>query len=89
MNIEQNVAQLNANMEIALGRINAVHAGLLVVSKYIPKESLISAADEINQAAEAIHADALATPIPEALVDEMQRVLLQLAALLRTKYSQI
>lgn len=89
MNIEQNVAQLNANMEIALGRINAVHAALLIVSKYIPKESLISAADEINQAAEAIHADAIATPIPDALVDEMQRVLLQLAALLRTKHSQI
>ncbi len=49
----------------------------------------ILAANEITQAAEAIHADALATPIPEALVDEMQRVLQQLALTLRVKHGQI
>lgn len=89
MSIEQKLDQLAANMDIALGRINAVHAGLLVLSRYVPKESLIAAADEITHAAEAIHADALATPIPESLVDEMQRVLLQLSEVMRLRHSQI
>ena len=88
MSIEQDISNLNANMNIVIGRVNAVHTGLLVAAKHMPKESLLAAANEINQAAEAIHADALATPLPEALLDEMQRVLLELAEVLRAKHSQ-
>lgn len=75
-------------MGIALGRLNAVHTGLLVVAKYIPASSLSAAAREISHAAEAIHADALATPLPDAMVNEMQRVLLELANVLGVAHSQ-
>jgi hypothetical protein len=85
----QKIENIEANLHIVLGRLNAVHAGLLVVAKHIPADKLAAAANEIRTSAEAIHADALATPIPESTLNEMQRVLHELAQVLLATHDRI
>jgi hypothetical protein len=88
MTAEQQLADLQANMDIALGRLNAVHAGLYVIAKHLPRESLGSVVKELEQATEAIHADAIASPLPDRMLDEMQRVLSELQMVLRATKDQ-
>lgn len=72
------IETLSANVEIMLGRLNALHAAVhvLVRSNGLPAESLARA---LTDAAQRVAADAVAAPIAQRTCDEMQRVLGELA----------
>jgi len=88
MTVEKKIERLQAELDIALGRINAVHAGLYIVAKHLPRESLGAALNELMQATESIRADAIASPLPDRMVDEMQRVLMELQMILAATKDQ-
>lgn len=72
------IAALEADLDIALGRINALHAFCLVMAEAMPQETLARAAAAMKTGGEKVHADALASPVPDRLLNEMQRVMAEL-----------
>ncbi len=81
--MENEITKLNAEFGLMLGRINGVHAGLLSIARHLPTSVAAQCATDVRRAAEAIHADALACPVPDSTIAEMNRVLLELAGQLK------
>lgn len=69
-------------LQVVVGRLNAVHAGLCVIARALPAPVAQEAAKQMQAATERVHADALALPIPDAQVHEMHRVLEELTRIL-------
>jgi hypothetical protein len=76
------IEALQLNLQIAVGRLNGLHTVLLVIARSLPSEVAQKAARELRRAAEAVHSDALAMPVPEELIAEQMRVQLELAGVL-------
>ena len=79
---------LNANLAITVGRVNALHTAVLVMARSLQPAVASEAHAQLARASEAVTADALATPIPDATLDETQRVLLEIVRVLESARSQ-
>lgn len=81
------IENLTANVEIILGRLNALHAAVhtLVRLNGQPPSTVATA---MSDAAQRVVADALASPIPERMSREMQRVLEELSAAAQARASE-
>jgi hypothetical protein len=77
------IEALNANLAITVGRLNAIHTAVLVIARALPREVASEAHARLAQASEAVTADALATPVPDALLEETQRVLAEVVRVLQ------
>ena len=71
------------DVELMLGRINGVHAGLVCIARFLTPQAAAAAAAEVARSAEAIHADGLDTPLTDPILAEQHRVLHELAFVLR------
>ena len=72
---------VEANLNICMGRLNALHAFCLALARSMPTATAAAIAPAIQQAFARVEADATASPLPDALVNEMSRVLGELSAL--------
>lgn len=81
------IERLKANQEIMLGRLNALHAAVhtLVRLNGQPPGPLSAA---LTDAAQRVEADAVASPLPQRAVDEMQRVLNELSQAARVRAAE-
>lgn len=79
---------LTAEMRVILGRVNGVEAALYVIAKHLPPSSALLAAAELRASSEAVTADALATPIHDSTIQEMRRVMAQVARFLDSAANQ-
>lgn len=78
MTIEQRLDAIEQNLDIALGRLNAIHATVHTLVRTIGADpSAISSA--LNDAALRVEADVTASPLPEKMVAETVRVLAQIS----------
>lgn len=77
-------AALTADVEIILGRVNALHAFCMAIAESLPNETLAVAAQAMLVGYAKIEADALACPIPERTLQEMLRVMAELQTMLQT-----
>ncbi|MGK5049827.1 hypothetical protein ACQ4WP_28665 [Janthinobacterium sp. GB4P2] len=75
MDVERRLANLEENMSIALGRLNAVHSLVVVVARQLPTDVAVRCASAAREAASRIEADLVASPLPESMILEMQRVI--------------
>lgn len=73
--VARRLANLDENMNIALGRLNAVHALVAVIARDLPSDVAARCAAHAREAAARIDADLNASPLPESMIHEMQRVL--------------
>lgn len=76
-------AKLRANLEIAVGRLNAIHVVVLVMARSLPQEVAAKAYVQLAASSEAVVSDGLATPVPNDLLAEMERVLDEVRQILR------
>lgn len=72
------------SLDLMLGRLSALQVGLWVVAASLPPGAKQIAAMKMQEATERVHADALALPLPEAQVEEMHRLMLELTMILST-----
>lgn len=68
------IEKLKADIEVCLGRLNALHAAVHTLVRTIGMPPEVVAAKVID-AAQRVEADALASSIPQRMTDETQRVL--------------
>lgn len=74
MNLEEKVATIEANLEIIIGRLNALHAALHTLTMCYG-QSRSEFAARLSDATEKLIADVVALPIAERSASEAQRVL--------------
>lgn len=74
MDIERRLANLEENMSIALGRLNAVHSLVVVIARQLPADVAERCSAAARDATARIDADLIASPLPESMIHEMQRV---------------
>lgn len=77
------IKRLEAELLLILGRVNGLHAAITVIARTLPPDVASEAARQLGEASERIHSDALASPVPDATVDEMRRVIEQLRFVLQ------
>ena len=75
---------LQRDVEIILGRVNALHAFCMVIAESLPNETLAVAAKAMKTGYSKVEADAVASPIPESTLQEMLRVMAELQMMLHT-----
>jgi len=75
MEVQRRLANLEENMSIALGRLNAVHSLVVVIARQLPPDVAQRCAASARDAAARIDADLVASPLPESMIHEMQRVI--------------
>lgn len=81
------IEKLNANVEIILGRVHALHAAVHTLVRLNGQPpSAVSAA--LTDAAERVAANALASPSSDQVVAEMQRVLEELSRAAQARASE-
>ncbi len=80
--LRRELAAIKANLDITLGRANGLNLGLVVLARGWgkPAAQLIA---HLEDALEKIEATALPTPLPDATIEESQRVGRQVLELLR------
>lgn len=80
--------KLTANVEIMLGRLNALHTTMhmLVRTNGQPPERTAAV---LLDAARRVEAGALAAPIPERTLEEMQRVLTELSHVAQLRAQEV
>lgn len=72
------------DLNLMLGRLNAVHAAICVICGSLPQSVAQVAAPKMRESTERVHADALALPIADGQVQEMHRVMAELTTLLES-----
>lgn len=72
------------DLQLMLGRINAIHAAVVVIAGSLPAATAQAAATKLREGTERVHSDALASPVPDAVIQEMHRVMLELTMVLET-----
>jgi hypothetical protein len=75
--------KLEANLNIALGRINGLHALLYVIARSLPIDIAKVCAENAELAKEKVIADSVALPIPDSMMNEQIRVLEEGVKILR------
>lgn len=77
MDIEsaRRLAEIEENMSLALGRLNAVHMLMVVLARQLPPDVAERCAHQAREAQARIDADLIAAPLPESMLNEMQRVM--------------
>lgn len=75
MEVQRRLANLEENMSIALGRLNAVHSLVVVIAWQLPPDVAQRCAASARNTAAQIDADLVASPLPESMINEMQRVI--------------
>ena len=75
---------LQRDIEVILGRVNALHAFCIVMAEALPNETLAVAGKAMKAAFSKVEADALASPISENTLQEMLRVMAELQMILQT-----
>lgn len=68
------IEKVGANMEIILGRLNALHVAVHTLVRTSGKTPA-AMSSALSDAVQRVEADAVALPLPERTVEEMQRVL--------------
>ncbi len=71
------------DLQIILGRLNGLHASVLTIARALPPAVASEAAQKLQVASERVNADALASPIAEATVNEMERVMREFVFVLK------
>ena len=74
---------LQRDIEVILGRVNALHAFCMVMAETLPNETLAVAGKAMKTAYSKVEADALASPISENTLQEMLRVMAELQMMLQ------
>ena len=74
-------AALRRDVEIILGRVNALHAFCMTLAGTLSSETLAATAQAMRESIPKVEADALASPIAEATLQEMLRVMTELQAI--------
>lgn len=72
------------SLDLMLGRLSALQVGLWVIAASLPPGAKQLAAAKMQEASERVHAEALALPLPETQVEEMHRLMLELATILNS-----
>lgn len=72
------------DLHVMMGRLNGLHASLVCVASALPKDVAARAATSLQEGSERVVADLLGLPIPDKNAEEMQRVMLEMAGVLRT-----
>jgi hypothetical protein len=75
LDFDQRISDLEANMAIVMGRANALHTLLTVVTQALPANAAAQCAAHVREAAARIDADILALPFADPMRAEMKRVL--------------
>lgn len=73
---------LMKDLHLMLGRLNGLHAALVVIAGSLPPDAARAAAQKLRQSTEQVHADALALPIADLQVHEMHRVMQEMTGVL-------
>lgn len=81
--LKRELAALNADFDITLGRANGLNAAVLVLARGWgkPAEAVIS---HLETAIERIEATSLSTPLPDATIAEAKRVATQVLDCLKS-----
>lgn len=72
------IERMNAELEIMLGRLNALHVAVHTLVRTTAAPPATQAAALLD-AARRVEADAVASPLSQRTIDELQRVLHELA----------
>ena len=65
---------LEKNLNITLGRVNGLHSLLYTIARELPPEVAAKCAESAEAAKEKIIADRVAAPVPDDMINEMNRV---------------
>lgn len=76
--------ELMNDLQLMLGRLDGVHAALAVIAGSLPPDAARAAAAKLRAGSEPVIADALASPIADTRLQEMQRVMAELLMVLET-----
>ena len=76
--------ELMRELHLVLGRLNGVHAALVVIAGSLPPSAALAAAAQLREGTERVHADALALPLADVQISEMHRVMRELTMVLET-----
>lgn len=80
--------QVLTELHRMLGRLNGLHGAVQVIAAAMPQAIAQAIAPNMRSAIEGVHADALATPIPDVQMQEMLRVMTDMAAHLEAAAAQ-
>jgi hypothetical protein len=70
------------NLHNVMGRVNALHTFCVVIARSLPPEIATVAATNLSNAYKRVEADAVASPLPEAHLQELLRVTAELQRVL-------
>ena len=73
--------QLN-DLNVVIGRVNALHTFCAVIARSLPPSIAAVAETNLRNAYQRVEADAVASPLPEAHLQELQRVTSELQRVL-------
>jgi len=65
---------LEKNLNIMLGRVNGLHSLLYTIARELPPEIAVKCVEAAEAAEEKLIADSVAAPVPDDMIDEMNRV---------------
>ncbi len=71
------------DLNLMLGRLNGLHAAVLTIARTLPAEQAQTAAAAMRDASEKVHSDALASPVSDTQINEMHRVMSEIAVVLQ------
>ena len=79
---ENRIKQLEEALAVTKGRVDGIHVVLLTIARHLPPSMAQECERQLLQAAEKVAADLLALPLPDAVGDELLRVVHQGAEVL-------
>lgn len=71
------------DLHLMLGRLNGLHAAVLTIARTLPAAQAATAAAAMQEGAERVHSDALASPVSDVQITEMRRVLMEVTSVLQ------